>query len=157
MAQPSMEEPRYSVLRDLIALIVVAVACPAALFGGSMIGCVGQGFTADCALTAAFISPVLLIVAGAVAGLVTRGWTGLLVVLVGTLTGMVAILVLSFGIGDVVPLDPISGAVASVWFAAPVTIGYGIGRILSRLFAERAPADGSTTTDAPATTDEPEA
>jgi hypothetical protein len=136
-----MAEPRYSALRDVIALVVVAIACPVALFGGSMIGCVGQGFTADCALTAAFISPVLLIVAGTVAGVVTRGWTGLLVVLVGTLIGMISILVLSFGVGDVVPLDPISGAVATVWFAAPVTIGYAIGRTLSRLFASRSGAD----------------
>ena len=79
-----MEAPRYSLLRDLVALVVVAVACPIALFGGSMLGCVGQGFTSACALNAAYISPVLLIASGLVAGLVTLGWTGLFVVLVGT-------------------------------------------------------------------------
>jgi hypothetical protein len=128
---------RYSTLRDLIALIVVAIACPAALFGGSMLGCVGQGFEASCALNAIVISPVLLLASGVVAGLVTRGWTGLLVVFVGTGIGMVAILILSFGVGDPVPVDPIAGSIATVWFFAPVAIGYGIGRLVWRLVDAR--------------------
>jgi hypothetical protein len=135
--------PRYSLLRDVIALVVVAVACPAALFGGSMLGCVGQGFDASCALNAIVISPVLLLAAGIVAGLVSRGWTGLLIVFVGTVIGMAAILILSFGVGDPVPVDPISGALATTWFFAPVAIGYGIGRLVWRLFADRSPGSAS--------------
>jgi hypothetical protein len=131
--------PRYSALRDLIALVIVAVACPVALFGGSMLGCVGQGFDASCALNAIVISPVLLLACGLVAGLVTRGWTGLLIVFVGTVIGMVAILILSFGVGDPVPVDPIAGSIATTWFFAPVAIGYGIGRLVWRLFELRGP------------------
>ncbi len=139
MDTPPAASPRYSLLRDLIALVVVAVACPAALFGGSMLGCVGQGFDASCALNAIVISPVLLLASGLVAGLVTRGWTGLLIVFVGTAIGMAAILLLSFGIGEPVPVDPISGVLATAWFFAPVAIGYGAGRLTWRLFATRGP------------------
>jgi hypothetical protein len=135
--------PRYSLLRDLIALVVVAVACPAALFGGSMLGCVGQGFDASCALNAIVISPILLLLSGIVAGVVSRGWTGLLIVFAGTVIGMIGILLLSFGVGDPVPLDPFSGALATVWFYTPVAIGYGIGRLAWRLFSERGPRDTS--------------
>jgi hypothetical protein len=138
-----MPTPRYSVLRDLIAFVVVAVACPAALFGGSLLGCVGQGFNASCALNAVFISPIILIGAGVVAGLVSRGWTGLFIAAVGTVVGMVTILVLSFGVGELVPVDPISGILATFWFGAPVAIGYGIGRLVWRIIAARAAGPGS--------------
>jgi hypothetical protein len=125
--------------RDLVAILVVAVACPVALFGGSMLGCLGQGFSADCALNALFIAPLALLVAGIVAGIVTRGWTGMLAVVVGVIAGMSAILVLSFGVGRPVPVDPISGLLATTWFLAPVAIGYGMGRLVWRLMATRDP------------------
>lgn len=131
--------PKYSLLRDLIALVVVAVACPVALFGGSLLGCVGQGFDPSCALNAIFISPVLLLCSGAVAGVVSRGWTGLLIVFVGTVLGMTSILFLSFDMGQPVPVDLISGVLATIWFFAPVAIGYGIGRLLWRLWETREP------------------
>jgi hypothetical protein len=129
-----VETYRYGPLRDLLALLIVAVACPAALYGGSMLGCVGQGVSADCAMSASFISPPMLIAGGMLAGLVTRGWTGGLVVFIGTVIGMTVILVLSFGVGDPVPLDPIAGVIATVWFFAPIAIGYGIGRVVWRLY-----------------------
>jgi hypothetical protein len=132
-----LDDRRYNRLRDLIAFLIAAVACPVAVFGGSNLGCVGQGFNASCAMAAVFISPLMLIAAGVLAGLVTRGWTGLLIVLLGVLAGMVSILVLSFGVGKVVPLDPISGVIATVWFAVPMMIGYAIGRVAWRLFATR--------------------
>ncbi len=131
--------PRYSLLRDAVALVVVALACPAALFGGSMLGCVGQGFDPSCALNAIFISPILLLASGVAAGLVSRGWTGLLITFVGTVIGMAAILVLSFGVGEPVPVDPISGVLATIWFFTPIAIGYAAGRLLWRLFATRDP------------------
>lgn len=139
MTDIAPDEPRYSLFRDAIALVVVALACPAALFGGSMLGCVGQGFDPSCALNAIYISPVLLLASGAVAGIVSRGWTGLLIVFVGTVIGMTAILFLSFDIEKPVPVDPISGALATIWFFAPVAIGYGIGRLLWRIWATREP------------------
>jgi hypothetical protein len=135
------DEPRYSLLRDALALVVVAVACPAALFGGSMLGCVGQGFNPSCALNAIVISPILLLVGGVIAGLASRGWTGLLITFVGTVIGMSVILVLSFGIGEPVPVDPISGVIATVWFFAPVAIGYGAGRLMSHLYETRDQGD----------------
>ena len=90
----------------------------------------------------AYISPVLLMAAGVIAGISSRGWTGLLITFVGTVIGMSVILVLSFGIGEPVPVDPISGVIATVWFFAPIAIGYGAGRLLWRLFATR--EDGDT-------------
>ena len=132
-----MRTVSFSLLRDGAAVVIVVIACPAALFGGSLIGCFGQGFQADCAMNAAFISPVLLLAAGMLAGLVTRGWTGLMLTFVGTLIGMTAILVLSFGVSTPVPLDPISGLIATAWFFAPVSVGYGVGRLVWRLIATR--------------------
>jgi hypothetical protein len=132
-----LNSDRYSVLRDFIAFLVVALAVPAATFGGSMIGCLGQGFNAECATRAVAISPVILLAAGITAGLVTRGWTGLLVGFIGNLVGMVAILVLSFGVNEPVPLDPVSGLIAMVWFGLPSLGGYGIGRLIWRVIEMR--------------------
>ena len=146
-----MTESRYSLLRDFLALIIVVVACPVALFGGSMLGCVGQGFNASCAMSAIAISPIILLLAGAASGFVSRGWTGLFIGALGNLIGMVAILVFSFGIGSPVPLDPISGLIATVWFGFPSLTGYGIGRLIWKLFIVKdkpAGATGDTANDA---------
>lgn len=62
-----------TMIRDIAALLLVAVACPAALFGGALLGCAAQGLTASCALTGILVSPILLLAAGAVAGILTRG------------------------------------------------------------------------------------
>ncbi|MEO5963867.1 MAG: hypothetical protein ABIR11_00275 [Candidatus Limnocylindrales bacterium] len=133
-----MHEYRYSLLRDLIAFIVVAVACPVAVYGGSAAGCIGAGgLEASCAVNGVWIAPLMLIGAGALAGLVTRGWTGLLIVSVAVFVGMVSILLLSLAVGRPVPVDLFSGIVATVWFGAPIVIGYGIGRLLWRLFVSR--------------------
>ena len=137
-----MESIRYSRLRDLIALVIAALACPVAVFGGTNLGCVGQGFTSACVMSAIVISPLILLAAGIATGIITRGWTGLLLVFIGTVIGMTSILVLSMIAGRPVPVDPISGFIAAVWFLAPLTIGYGIGRVIERLFATRDPGDG---------------
>ena len=128
-----MASDRFSLLRDITAFLIVAAACPIALFGGSMLGCIGQGFNAQCATSAIGISPVILMLAGAAAGFISRGWTGLLIGFLGNLAGMVFILVLSFGVDDPVPLDPISGIIAMVWFGFPSLAGYGIGYVIWRL------------------------
>lgn len=126
-------------VRDLIALIVVMVACPLAVFGGANVGCVGHtSFEGTCAVTVIFLSPLILFVAGTIAGLSTTGWTGLLVTLVGMVIGMFLILVASEVSGDPVPLDWFSALVASVFFGAPIVAGYGAGRLVSRIFAARA-------------------
>jgi hypothetical protein len=139
-AQP----PGHSLPRDLVATLIVAIACPVALFGGSMVGCVGQGFNATCALSAVFISPIVLFAAGLVAGLVTRGWVGLLLMWVGVAIGMTALLVLTYAVDRPVPLDPISGFIATVWFLTPVVIGYGLARLLAWLFRARDPVGGGS-------------
>lgn len=128
-----MPKPRSTPLRDLAAVLVVAVACPVALFGGSMAGCVGQGFTSDCALRAIVIAPVLLLGAGVIAGVVTRGWTGMLLTYIGVVIGMTAILVLTYAVGRPVPMDLFAGAIATIWFLAPVWIGYGVARLVAAL------------------------
>ena len=131
-------DDRYSQLRDLIAFAVVAIACPFAVFGGSAAGCIGAGgFEAECALNGVYIAPMILVVAGAVAGVITRGWTGLLIVLVATVVGMFSILLLSFVVGRPVPVDPVSAFIATVWFSGPIVIGYGIGRAIAHLLARR--------------------
>lgn len=132
-----LDTDRYSMLRDLLAFLIVAAAVPVATFGGSMIGCFGQGFSAACATSAIAISPVILLVAGATAGFISRGWTGLLIGFLGNLAGMIAILALSFGVDKPVPLDPISGIIAMVWFGFPSLTGYGIGWVIWRLVRMR--------------------
>lgn len=134
------EHVPYSLLRDAIALLLVAIACPIAVFGGSAAGCIGAGgFQAECALNGVWIAPLMLVCAGFVAGLVTRGWTGLLIVFVGTVIGMTSILVISFAVGRPVPFDPISGFIATVWFLSPIVIGYGMGRVAWRVLLRTRP------------------
>jgi hypothetical protein len=119
---------RHGVLRDWIALVIILFAVPLSVFGGTNIACVGQGFSSSCALDAVFISPMLLVVAGAVAGLITSGWTGLFVVGVGQILGQFLILFLAYQAGQDVPVDPFSGILATAWFGAPIAIGYGLAR-----------------------------
>jgi hypothetical protein len=129
---------RFSLLRDVAALVLVAVACPVAVYGGSAAGCIGSGgFEAECALNGVWIAPLLLGVAGLVAGLITRGWTGLLLVVVGTVIGMTSILVLSVAVGRPVPVDLFSGLIATAWFLAPIVVGYAAGRLVVRLMNPR--------------------
>jgi hypothetical protein len=122
-------------LRNVAVVVLVAITCPAALFGGSMLGCVGRGFSSACALDAIAIAPVALLVAGVMAGILSRGWTGMALAFVGIILGMTAILVLSFGLGRPVPAEPISGTIATIWFTVPVAFGYAIARVGSRLVA----------------------
>jgi hypothetical protein len=137
-----MNEVRYSLLRDILAFVIVAIACPVAVFGGSAAGCIGSGgFEFECALNGVWIAPLMLFASGLVAGLVTRGWTGLLIVFLGTVAGMTSILFLSYAVGRPVPVDLFSGVVATIWFLGPIVIGYGVGRVIIRLLATR--TDGS--------------
>jgi hypothetical protein len=133
-----MDAPRYAMLRDVLALVVVAVACPIAVFGGANLGCVGSAeFSGSCAVTVIFVSPLILLIGGAIAGIASRGWTGLLVSLVGMVIGMYAILGLSIFAGKPVPIDLFSGILATFFFGIPIVIGYAIGRIITRLLTRR--------------------
>jgi hypothetical protein len=130
---------RYSLLRDLLALIIVVLACPVAVFGGANIGCVGStSFSGSCAVTVIFVSPLILLLAGTIAGIASRGWTGLMIVLIGTFIGMLTILAVSQLAGNPVPVDWFSAVAASIFFGGPLVVGYAIGRLLSRLLAMRA-------------------
>jgi len=130
---------RYSLVRDWIALVIILFAVPLSVLGGTNIACVGQGISSGCALDAVFISPVLLVGAGFVAGLITRGWTGLFVVGVGQILGQFLILLLSYLAGRGVPVDPFSGVIATVWFGAPIAIGYGVARGAAWIASRRRP------------------
>lgn len=133
-----MDAPRHGLMRDLLALVIVIVACPVAVFGGANLGCVGSsGFSGSCAITVIFVSPLILLAGGTMAGIASRGWTGLMVTLIGMVFGMFAILGLSFLAGKPVLVDIFSGVVATFFFGIPIVIGYGIGRIITRLFATR--------------------
>ena len=133
-----MKTPLPSFVRDLAALVVAFLACPISVFGGANLGCVGHaGFEGSCANTMIFVSPLILISGGAIAGLLTKGWTGLLMTLIGVVGGMFAILVISNIAGRPVPPDIFTGVIATIWFSVPISIGYGIGRVVARLFATR--------------------
>jgi hypothetical protein len=133
-----MDAPRHAMMRDLLALVVVILACPIAVFGGANLGCVGSAsFNGSCAVTVIIASPLILLVGGAIAGISSRGWTGLLVSLVGMVIGMFLILGLSFVAGQPVPVDIFTGVVATFFFGIPIMIGYAIGRVIVRLFATR--------------------
>jgi hypothetical protein len=119
--------------RRLVALLIVAVACPVALFGGALAGCAAQGFTASCAINGVLVSPVLLFLAGLGAAVATRGWVGMGFVMIGVLAGMAAIPIVASIAGNAVPIDPVQGVIATIWFMPPVLIGYGAGRGLARL------------------------
>jgi hypothetical protein len=75
------------------------------------------------------------VAAGLGAGLLARGWAGLGFVILGVLVGMLAIPVLASVAGNPVPIDPVQGVIATLWFTPPVLIGYGVGRGLTRLRA----------------------
>ena len=141
-----MTTNRYSVLRDWIALVIIAFSVPLAVLGGTNIACVGQGFSSDCALSAVVISPMLLVIAGVVAGLITRGWTGLFVVGVGQVAGQVAIVALAYAAGRPVPIDWFSAVVATVWFCAPIAMGYGLARAAVWVVDRRKARAGSAAT-----------
>jgi hypothetical protein len=136
-----MDNSRHSVLRDWIALAIILVTVPLSVFGGANISCVGQGLNQTCAPQAVFLSPLALVIAGFVAGLITRGWTGLFVVGVGQIAGQVIIVALSYAAGRPVPIDLFSGMVATVFFGAPIAIGYGAARLGSRVLAARKSKD----------------
>ena len=134
-----MKVPAHPLMRDIIALVVAALACPISVFGGANLGCVGRAsFEGDCASTMVGVSPLILIGAGIIAGVSSRGWTGLFVTLVGVATGMFVILAISNVVGRPVPPDLFTGVVATIWFSVPTMIGYGIGRVVNRLLATRA-------------------
>lgn len=124
-----MRHDRYRLLGDWLALAIVAVACPASLLGGSLLTCTDTGaLTADCAAHAINATPYVMLGAGAISGVITRGWTGLFAIFVGTVLGMTAILLLSF-VGDrPVPVDVFSGVIATIWFFGPTLIGYTAAR-----------------------------
>ena len=128
------DEPRHGLLRDVFAFLVVVLACPIAVWGGSMLGCVGQPgqFTA-CAMNAFFIGPPMLVVAGAIAGTSSRGWTGLLITGIATLVGMLSILLLAMLVGRPVPIDWFSAVVSTIWFSGPIILGYGLARLLTHI------------------------
>jgi hypothetical protein len=120
-------------VRRFAALLIVAVACPVALFGGALLGCATRGFSPSCAIDGILVSPVLLAIAGLGASLLARGRAGLAFLLLGVLVGMVAIPVAASVAGNPVPIDPVQGVIATIWFTPPVLLGYGVGRGLARL------------------------
>jgi len=127
----------HGTARDLGALLVIAIACPGALLAGALLSCAARGFDSECAMEGILRSPFILLGAGLVAGLLTRGMRGCALVLVGVFIGMVAILMVSFMAGNLVMITPVEGMIATIWFAAPVTIGYLIGRLVGRLVGGR--------------------
>jgi hypothetical protein len=123
-----MSGERADVLRDLGSIVVAAIACPLALFGGAMLGCATQGFNATCAMSAIFVAPPVLILAGLVTAGLTRGLWGYIWVALGVVIGMFLIFLATLIGGKLLPVDPVTGVIATLWFLAPVTVGYLLGR-----------------------------
>jgi hypothetical protein len=116
--------------RDWLAMVLILVAVPLSVFGGTNIACVGQGLSQECSYVGLLLSPLLLMVAGVAAGLITSGWTGLLVVGTGQIAGQVVIVAMAYVSGrpDAVVIDWFSAITATVFFGAPIAIGYGLAR-----------------------------
>lgn len=131
-----MDVELETLLRRFAALAVVAIACPLAFFGGAHVGCATQGLTRSCAGEGVLlVVPVLLIGAGLLASMLAHGWTGLGFVVLGVVGGTLAIPVVASVAGNPVPIDPVVGVFAAIFFLPPALIGYGIGRGLARLRA----------------------
>jgi hypothetical protein len=133
-----MQSRPGQLIRNVAAVAVISVACPAALGAVAMLGCAtNRGLNATCAMDGIFISPFLLLGAGVVAALLVTGRAGLLVGLfllwAGVALGMTAILVFAYLVGNLVPIDPVAAFIAWIWFIAPTALGYGIGRGIVRL------------------------
>jgi hypothetical protein len=122
-----------ALLRHVAALVVIAAACPVALFGGVLMGCASRDLSATCAFDGVFVSPVLLAGGGLLASGLASGRAGLGFVILGVLAGMAAIPVVASLAGNPVPIDPVQGVIAAVWFMPPVLLGHGVGRGLARL------------------------
>jgi hypothetical protein len=133
-----------TLLRRLAALLLVAVACPVTFFGGALVGCAAQGLTRSCAGDGVlFLAPVLLVGAGLATSLLARGWAGLGFVMLGVLAGMTVIPVVASLAGNPVPIDPVQGVFAAIFFMPPVLLGHGVGRGVARLRARPRGTGGS--------------
>jgi len=123
-----MTHDRAEILRDVAAIVIAAIACPFAWFGGGFLGCATQGFNANCAMTGVFIAPPVLILSGLLAAALTRGFWGYVWVVCGVVIGMLMIFGVVLVGGTFLPVDPITGVIATLWFLAPVSVGYLLGR-----------------------------
>jgi hypothetical protein len=119
---------RSPLARNLVAFILVIVACPASLYVTVALGCAALGYTGQCAMDSALLSPIVLLAAGFTAGLLTRGWTGLAIVVVGVVIGMFLLLFVAVALDHPVPIDPISATIGAIWFLTPTLFSYGVGR-----------------------------
>jgi hypothetical protein len=124
-----MSSGRIRIIRMIAVVVVVAVACPLTLFGGALVGCAGSGFNGGCATSASFLAPLFLMAIGVIAAFLVRGWRGYLLVVAAVVVGMMAIFVLSAMQGTVLPFDLISGALWTLFFLAPVTLGWVFGAV----------------------------
>ena len=126
---------RSGAARAIAALVIVGVACPASLCVTVELGCAALGYTGRCAVDSALLSPIVLLAAGLVAGILTRGWMGLAAVVAGVVLGMFALLFVAEALDHPVPIDPISATIATIWFMTPTLFSYGIGRAVMLLIA----------------------
>ena len=141
---------RSAIARNIAAFVLVVVACPASLYLSIALGCGIVGYSGRCAMDSALFSPVILAAAGLGAGILARGWTGIVIVLVGVVVGMFALLFLSEALGRSLPIDPIQATIATIWFLTPTAFGYGIGRAGMRIVGwAMKPEDAPATESAP--------
>ena len=124
-----MSSGRVRIIRMVAAFVIVAVACPVTLFGGAIAGCAGSGFNGGCATSVSFLAPLFLMAIGVVSSILVRGWRGYLLVVAAVVVGMIAIFALSAMQGTVLPFDLITGTLWTLFFLAPVTLGWVFGAV----------------------------
>ena len=84
------------------------------------------------------MSPVILLAAGVVAGILTRGWPGLGFVTVGVVPGSHRHSAPGAGSRQPGPHATRPGFFALIWFLPPVALGYGLARGIARVIGRHA-------------------
>ncbi len=118
-----------AVARHIATVLVIALACPIALFAGVNVSCSAGGMTAQCANNGLLLSPLILLLAGMISAFLERTAIGLLLGVIGIALGMTLLwIIVALARGIMLPLDPIQGLIATIWFGLPPIIGWTIAR-----------------------------
>lgn len=119
-----------AIARHIATVLVIALACPVALFAGVNISCSASGgLTPQCAGNGLLLSPLILFLAGAISSLLERRIIGFVLGAVGIVLGMALLwIIVAVVRGIMLPLDPVQAAIATIWFGVPPIAGWIVGR-----------------------------
>ncbi len=118
-----------AIARHIATVLVIAIACPLALFAGVNISCSTGGMTPQCAGNGLLLSPLILFLAGAVSALLEQRAIGFVLGAIGIALGMTLLwVIVALVRGIALPLDPVQGLIATIWFGVPPVVGWAAGR-----------------------------